>query len=115
MIAAVAVLMAVLVILVNRQGIFQEGNPVPVFSGIWKLMVDKEPYACIKEEPPTYIAGAGKQDGLFAFIEKQYGVEYQSNSGGIYIFTGGGKTVKLSMRHYTRSFRVWEIVDRASP
>lgn len=119
MIAAIAVLMAVIVILVNRQSIFQEGNPIPVLSGIWKLIIQKEPYACIKEEPPTYIARAGQYGEFFTYVDKAYGVAYkgivQEASGERYKFEGGGKTVEMVKRHYTRSFAIWEIVEGASP
>lgn len=114
-IAALALLMAAAIVLINRQGIFQEGNPIPVIAGICHIEFNHEPYAQIKDEPATYIARAGRHEELFALIEKTYGVAYKRTNGDRYVFEGGGKTVELATRNYTQSFRIWEVVGGIPP
>lgn len=114
MIGGVALLLAAILVLINSRSIFQEGNPLPVLSGIWRLVVNNEPYAQIEEAPATYIARAGVHDELFAFIEKTHGVKFKGNEGDRYIFEGEGKKVELVTRSYARAFRIWEVAGGAS-
>lgn len=114
-IAGVALVMAAAVIVINRRSIFQEGNPLPVLAGIWRLEIRGEPYARIKDEPPTFIARAGRHDALFAAVEKAYGVTFRGASGDIYMFEGGGGKVRLAARNYARRYKIWEVMGGASP
>jgi hypothetical protein len=112
MIAVVAVIMLFVVFLVNRTYIFQEGNPLPVFNGIYKIVMNKQPYEQIDNEPIKYIARTDKHDELFAFIEKTYGVKYKEEKGSGYHFEGDGKSVVLTQRQYSRSFQVWILTQQ---
>lgn len=110
MIAIVAVVMLVVLFLINRNTIFQEGNPVPVFKGIWQLMVAGDKYAVVKDEPPVWItkSGEGNHDELFACIENTYGVKFKQKTGIVFKFEGNGKNITVSERQYSRSFQIWE-------
>lgn len=122
MIAVVALLMIVVLLLVNRQTIFQEGNPVPVFKGIYHIVFNNDPYVQIKGNPTTYITRADQQSGgttvskhdeLFKFIESNFSVKFTGQQGDRYTFTGdGGKTLTVLARKYSRSFLLWEVTGQ---
>lgn len=112
MIAIVAVIMVIAVFLINWTTIFQEGNPLPVFSGIWQLSVGGEPYVQIKDEPATYITKTENHDTLFAYIEKTYDVKFTKQVNSRYIFEGKGKEVTAKVRQYSRAFRIWEMSEK---
>jgi hypothetical protein len=111
MIAIVAVVMLAAVVFINRQTIFQEGNPLPVAGGIWQLVMGGESYAKIKDEPVTWVtrSGESKHDELVAHIEDAYDVKLKSNEESTYVFEGERGTITVSLRQYSRSFQIWEL------
>lgn len=65
-------LLALIILLIlfgflERQVIFQEGNPIPVVVGIFKLSVKGQTLAQISEEPEKYLIK--NKDGYGAYIE----------------------------------------------
>jgi hypothetical protein len=109
MITVVAVILSIVLLFINRSYVFQEGNPLPVFSGICQLTINDVPYAKIKDNPPTYIARTGEHDPLFSFIETEFGVKFKEQKENEYIFVGSSKTVKVSPRLYSRTYQVWAL------
>lgn len=112
MIAIVAVIMITAVLIINQTTIFQEGNPLPVFGGIWRLSVGGEQFAQIRDEPATYIAKTGQHAALFEFIEKTYGVKFKEQMDSRYIFESDDKKVTVTSRRYSRSFQIWEMPEK---
>lgn len=109
MITIVAVIMVIAVLLINQTTIFQEGNPLPVFGGIWRLTAGGEAYAQINDAPVTYITKAEGHEELFAQIEKAHNVTFKQQSGSEYAFEGEGGKLTVTARKYSRSFLIWEV------
>ena len=112
MIAIVAVLMTVAVVLINQTTIFQEGNPIPVWRGVWQLQSADVPYAQIKDEPATFLTKTGLHSELFAHIEATYLVEFQERlEDDVYLFQGEDGQLKVDARQYSRYYQIWEVKD----
>ncbi len=110
MIAIVAVLMTFAVVLINHTTIFQEGDPIPVWKGVWQVAVDGVPYAQIRDEPVTYITKTGYHNELFEHIETQYSVKFQEKAqDDLYLFGGSGGPLKVDARQYSRYYQIWEV------
>ncbi len=110
MIAIVAVLMTGAVVLINHTTIFQEGNPIPVWKGVWQLQAVDVPYAQIKEDPATFLTKTGRHSELFAHIEATYLVEFQEKlEDDVYLFQGKDGQIKVDARQYSRYYQIWEV------
>lgn len=107
----IAAVMVTALVLFNSNLIFQEGNPLPVAAGIWQLVVGGEPYAKIKDEPATWMtrSGEGKHDELLSYIEASYGMKLIGPTDGAYVFQDDDKKVTVTVRQYSRNFRIWEL------
>ncbi len=95
-----------LMLLININAIFQEGNPLLVFKGILQLN-DSKTYVKIKDNPVTYITKTNNVDDLFSYIEESDNVRYKEQMGSGHIFEDGNKIVILDSRQYSRHWQVW--------
>jgi len=95
-----------LILLININAIFQEGNPLPVFKGILQLN-DSKTFVKIKDNPVTYITKTNNVDDLVSYIEESDNVRYKEQMGSGHIFEDGNKIVILDSRQYSRHWQVW--------
>jgi hypothetical protein len=102
----IIILILTSIFLINKDVIFQEGNPINVFKGIIQLN-NSNTYIKIKDNPITYVTKTNNNEHLFEFIEKEYNVEFIEQMGSGYIFEGTEKSVILTTRQYTRFFQIW--------
>lgn len=110
-IVIIAAVMVTALVLLNSNLIFQEGSPLPVAGGIWRLVVGGEPYAKIKDEPATWVTRSEKDghDDLLSHIEETYGMQLIGPTDGAYVFQDDDKQVTVTVRQYSRNFRIWEL------
>ncbi len=113
LILGAAALLVLTLFVVNREYIFQEGNPIPIVSGMVEVSIKDRDFSIIRDDPMTYLTPAGDYDGLFSFVEKEYDVSFQDQSEGKYIFAGEGKEIVLEARQYTKYYRVWNLTAQA--
>ncbi len=107
LISAIIIVIISFIFLLNINMIFQEGNPLPVFSGILQLNNSKT-FVKIKDKPVTYITKTNNKDELFSYIEKYDNVRYREQMGSGHIFEDENKIVILTSRQYTRNYQIWE-------
>lgn len=110
-ISAIIIIIISFIFLLNINLIFQEGNPLPIFSGILQLN-DSKTFAKIKNNPVTYITKTNNMDELFSHIEEDDKVRYREQMGSGYIFENENKIVILTSRQYTRNYQIWEYNKR---
>lgn len=92
--------------LINKDVIFQEGNPITVLKGILQLN-EASTFIKIKDNPITYITKTNNNEDLFNYIEKQNDVKFTDQMGSGYIFVGNEKKVILGSRQYSRFYQIW--------
>ncbi|HHY21022.1 MAG TPA: hypothetical protein GX525_03880 [Bacilli bacterium] len=109
---AIIILFVAFALVVNKDMIFQEGNPLPIVKGMLSLD-DKTTYVKIKENPPTYLTKTNQKDDLFAFIEETNEVSFMEQLGSGYFFEGDGKVAILTSRQYSGSYQVWKYSEKA--
>ncbi len=93
-------------IILNKDVIFQEGNPVKMVIAIGKLHISDEKIVLISERPKKYIVR--NKDGFQPFIEmmEDQGWEYSDQMGAGLIFEKKGIKHTATSRMYTRYYRV---------
>lgn len=87
--------------------IFQEGNPLPIINGIFKLN-DNNTYVLISENPTIYLTKTNIKDDLFEYIKEEYDVKFKEQLGSGYVFEGDIGLL-LTSRQYTRFYQVWRL------
>ncbi|MBP1927216.1 hypothetical protein J2Z76_003113 [Sedimentibacter acidaminivorans] len=102
----IAVIILIIFTLVNKDVIFQEGNPLPIFKGIIQLNVSNN-YVKINNNPITYLTKSNNKNELFGFIEKENSVKFIEQFGSAYLFEGNGKSITMTSKQYTKFYRVW--------
>ncbi|HAQ40301.1 MAG TPA: hypothetical protein DCM73_05345 [Clostridiales bacterium] len=107
MISVMIVAIISVILLININIIFQEGNPITVFRGIFPLS-SSETFVKIKDNPVTYVTITDDADDLFAYIEESDNVSYKEQVGLGHIFENRNKVVILTSRQYTRNYQIWE-------
>lgn len=106
-ILVVIVSIIILILLININIIFQEGNPLTIFRGIFRLS-SSETFVKIKDNPVTYVTITDDADDLFAYIEESDNVSYKEQVGSGHIFENRNKVVILTSRQYTHNYQIWE-------
>lgn len=93
-------------IILNRDVIFQEGNPIKVLIAIGKLHIFDEKIVQISEKPKKYIISS--KDGFQPFIDlmEGQGWEYSEQMGAGLIFEKNGIKHSSVSRMYTKYYRV---------
>lgn len=97
--------------LINKEVIFQEGNPVTVVKGILQLN-NKNTFKKINDDPIAYVTKTNNKDDLFNYIEKQYNVKFVEQMGSGFIFEGQEKSVILTSKQYSRFYQIWRCFER---
>lgn len=88
--------------------IFQEGNPLPVINGMFRLN-ETNSYVLIDENPIVYLTKTNNKDELFEYIQKQYDIKLKEQLGSGYIFEGENIRLLMTSRQYTRFYQVWRL------
>ncbi len=102
----IAVFVLIIFTFINKDVIFQEGNPLPIFKGIIQLN-NSNNYVKINNNPITYITKSDSKDELFGFIEKENNVKFKEQFGSAYLFEGKGKSIIMTSKQYTKFYKVW--------
>jgi len=102
----VIILFAVFVGVIERDVIFQEGNPLPVITGILRITLIEGQIAQISDEPEKYIVK--KKDGYEPFIRlmKKNGWTYIEQMGAGLVFEKDGEKHISVSRMLTRFYIV---------
>lgn len=106
-----AIIFLSFVIFINKDVIFQEGNPLPIFKGILQLN-DTTTFVKIKENPTTFITMTNNYDELFSYVKNNSNVDYKEQMGAGYIFRGKNKTVVLTSHQFTKHYQIWKYNTR---
>ena len=101
-------LIIVSTIAMYKDTIFQEGNPLPIINGMFKLN-NNNTYVLINENPTTYLTKTNIKDDLFEYIKKEYDIKFNEQLGSGYIFEKVNNKLILSSRQYTRFYQVWRL------
>ncbi len=96
-----------IVIFLNRNIIFQEGNPTPIVKGIINL--NSNSYVKINDDPIIYLTKSSNKNDLFEYIEKENNVIFKEQMGAGYMFESVDKTVILTARQYSKYYQVWKM------
>jgi hypothetical protein len=104
----IILVLLVAILLFYRKPLFQEGNPLPVLSGIIKLNLFSENIVKITEDESKYITK--NKNGMHSIIqfmeEKGYKLADQMGSG--YIFEKEDKsTMTITHRYYSTFYDIW--------
>ncbi|MDF2678613.1 MAG: hypothetical protein K0Q97_2967, partial [Bacillota bacterium] len=94
-----------IILFLNWNVIFQEGNPLPLIKGIVQL--NKESFVKINEDPVTYMTKAGNKNDLFNYIEKENEVKFKEQMGSGHLFESVDKNLMLVSKQYTKFYQVW--------
>ncbi len=98
---------------VNKDVIFQRGNPIPYIKKVIVLSKD-EPYKKVFDDKEIYISKGREhyikvQDSLIRFVESKYDVTFVEQAGSGYIFQSGNQTVIMGTEVYLKYYNIWEI------
>ena len=108
----VTLLIIILLIGNNYKTIFQEGNPLPIFSAIIKATFTSQKIVTLKNSPEKYLTPSdhGKELIIQFMKEKGYTFIYQLGSG--YIFKNEqGKGIAVTRKAFSRFFEIWHIPE----
>ncbi len=104
----VSLIIMVAVFLLDRNVIFQKGNPLPYIKGM--LQLNDKTYVQIQEDSPLiFITKKDKYSELHKHIERNYGVLFDEQMGSGYIFRSKEKMVIVSSEIYWRYYIVWTV------
>ena len=103
-------LIAVFVIIdLNRQAVFQRGNPLPYLSAAAKIDDEKPFFHVRNSDSKTYISNLSSPDEEFIeFAENKLDSRFISQEGSIYVFSSDGKTVYVESEIYMGKYKVWD-------
>jgi len=95
-------LIAIFVIIgLNRQAVFQRGNPLPYLTAASKIDNERPFYPVKNSASDTYISHLRSSDEEFIeFAENKLDSRFISQEGSAYVFSSGDKTI-MSPRKYT--------------
>lgn len=121
MIISAVLIPLLLLTLVFKGTIFQEGNPLPVALGILKLNFSNEKIVCVSNNPPKFIVKYNKTpseaypilfegSGHDAYVDKmkEEGWIYNGQQASNIVFKKDGRTLKVEFRMLTRNYVVLE-------
>lgn len=98
--------------LIYKNTIFQEGNPLPVLSGILKLNFTSENIVPIAENNDKYITkNSNGRDSLVSLMAEK-GYEFLDQMGSGYFFKKEGQpNVAIMHRYYSTYYDIWDVAD----
>lgn len=102
------VLIVVAAINMNKDIIFQEGNPLPIINGMLRLN-EESTYVLIRENPTIFLTKTNIKDDLFEYIQNKYDIKLKEQMGAGYIFEGENTRLILTSKQYTKYYQVWRL------
>lgn len=102
------VLIVIATITMYKDVIFQEGNPLPIINGMFRLN-EANTYVLINENPTFYLTKTNNEDDLFEYIQNKYNIKLKEQIGAGYIFEGENTRLILTSRQYTRFYQIWRL------
>ncbi len=99
------VLMLVLVFIARGPVIFQEGNPLPIFSGIMRLQFSDEGIVKVSENKLLQKSG---DDGLLNSYLGSKGWELRDRLGSGIFYERDGEDLFIHSRMFTRRYIIYE-------
>lgn len=104
------VIFAALVFYLNRDAIFQRGNPIPYLIAAVQISENK-PYVAVDETRGIFISRRGECPELFDYFQEKTGLEFIEQAGSGYLFTDGIRNEVILSETYWRDYTVWVIPD----
>ena len=93
---------------VNRNVIFQRGNPLPYMAAAAKITEDQPFYPVKNSDSDTYISDLDLSDEEFIeFAENKLDSRFISQEGSVYVFSSGDKTVYVDSEIYMGKYKLW--------
>ncbi|MCD5322573.1 MULTISPECIES: hypothetical protein [Pontibacillus] len=96
-----------------KDTLFQEGNPIPVISGIVQLKFGDKPYVQIDSESESYITPHTPVEGDYYYIVKTFmgekGWAFLEQDGTDLIFSKGNDQTTVETRMYTSDYYIFSI------
>lgn len=89
--------------------IFQEGNPLPIMQGIFRLQTSNNDIVSVSENPETYITKTENADSTFIEFMKNKGWTFKEQFGAGYLFEKQDKSITVGSKQYSRHFKLWTI------
>lgn len=98
---------------VNRDIVFQLGNPMPYVKKAILLSNDR-PYQKVFSDKEIFISKGREhyvqaQDSLIEFLESKYDVTFVEQAGSGYIFQSKTHTVMMTVEAYLGYYNIWEV------
>ena len=97
-------------IYLNRDSIFQRGNPIPYLISAIQIS-EKNPCVAVDEVKGIYISKCGECPELFDYFCERTGKEFVEQAGSAYLFTGRDRNDVISSEVYWGRYTVWTIPD----
>jgi len=104
----IILVLLVAILLIYRKPLFQEGNPLPVLSGIIKLNLTNENIVKITEDGSKYITKSKNGVDSITQFMKEKGYKLADQMGAGYIFEKEDKsTILITHRFYSTFYDIW--------
>ena len=88
--------------------LFQEGNPLPLISGIVRLTMGNDDVVRISTDPERYMTKAENGIASMVGMMNEEGWQLAEQLGSGYIFQKNDRSVTITSRQYTRKYLVWK-------
>ncbi len=98
---------------INKDVIFQRGNPIPyVIKAVF--LSEDTPYKKVFEDKEIYISkgkghGIKAEDSIIRLVESKYDVTFVEQAGSGYIFKSKNQRIIMSNEVYLKYYNVWEV------
>lgn len=106
-------LISVFVIIgLNRQAVFQRGNPLPYLTAASKIDNERPFYPVKNSASDTYISHLRSSDEEFIeFAENKLDSRFISQEGSAYVFSSGDKTIYVTSEIYLGKYKLWDFPE----
>ena len=88
--------------------IFQEGNPVPYYYAVQKVN-NGQPFAQVEGTTGTFITKQVDDPDLIEHIEKTWDTKFDTQMGGVLIFSDGDSITYVDIRVFWRKYTLIEV------
>ena len=104
-------LLSVCFLYATFDGVFQEGEPIPVLKGIFQLHTKDIVFSQISSEPKKYITRV-RNENVFEEFAKLQGWKFIERMGGILIYQdGSGNQIQVYFYAVSRFYRCFRVQD----
>lgn len=104
----ITLILFITILFIYRKPLFQEGNPIPVLSGIVKLnLINKDIVKITKDDSKYITKSKNGVDSITQFM-KAKGYKLTDQMGAGYIFEKEDKTtITVTHRYYSTFYDIW--------